>query len=255
MRRPGTQRGLRRRGQRRIPQPGPEVRRHDRGLGEQQLRTVQRAGAQRGLHRRDGGIYNSLGLKADGSVVVWGWNEYGQCNVPAPNADFVAVAAGFRHSLGLKSDGTIVAWGSNVRYEREVPQPNADYIAVAAFGSYSLALRSDDANAVVGVPDPPPGTTPGAVGFQVLSLAPNPFNPSTEITFEIVRPGDLSLEIHDAGGKLVRTERLGALDPGRHAMRWDGRDDDGLNVGSGVYFVRLRGAVAVSRAVKAVLVR
>ena len=37
----------------------------------------------------------------------------GQCNVPAPNADFVAVAGGIDHSLGLKSDGSIVAWGAN----------------------------------------------------------------------------------------------------------------------------------------------
>ena len=48
-----------------------------------------------------------MGLKSDGSVVAWGWNPYGQCDVPEPNGDFVAVAAcgvysgGF--ALGLKS--------------------------------------------------------------------------------------------------------------------------------------------------------
>ena len=51
------------------------------------------------------GARHSLGLKADGSIVAWGWNNYGQCDVPAPNTDFVAVAAGVWHSLGLKSDG------------------------------------------------------------------------------------------------------------------------------------------------------
>ena len=45
--------------------------------------------------------------------MAWGNNDYGQCDVPAPNADFVAVAGGDDHSLGLKSDGTIVAWGDN----------------------------------------------------------------------------------------------------------------------------------------------
>ena len=49
------------------------------------------------------GDYHSLGLKADGSIAAWGWNDYGQCNVPAPNTDFVAVAAGYDHSLGIKS--------------------------------------------------------------------------------------------------------------------------------------------------------
>jgi len=40
------------------------------------------------------GQWRSLGLKSDGSIVAWGYNGHGQCNVPAPNANFVAVAAG-----------------------------------------------------------------------------------------------------------------------------------------------------------------
>jgi len=49
-----------------------------------------------------GGRIHSLGLKADGSIVAWGYNNYGQCDVPAPNTDFVAVAGGGYHSLGIK---------------------------------------------------------------------------------------------------------------------------------------------------------
>ena len=49
-----------------------------------------------------GGLYHSQGLKADGSIVAWGWNEYGQCNAPAPNTGFVALSGGYWHSLGLK---------------------------------------------------------------------------------------------------------------------------------------------------------
>jgi len=48
-----------------------------------------------------------------GPVVAWGYNSNHQCDVPTPNTDFVAVAAGMRHSLGLKADGSIVAWGDN----------------------------------------------------------------------------------------------------------------------------------------------
>jgi hypothetical protein len=53
-------------------------------------------------------------LRADGSIVAWGNNWYGQCDPPAPNTGFVAIAAGGDHSLGLKAfrgdlncDGTV----------------------------------------------------------------------------------------------------------------------------------------------------
>ncbi|MCK4680863.1 T9SS type A sorting domain-containing protein, partial [bacterium] len=80
----------------------------------------------------------------DGTVVAWGWNAYGQCDVPAPNADFVAVAGGGYHSLGVKSDGTVVAWGRNNYGQCDVPAPDADFVAVAAGGLHSLGLRSSD---------------------------------------------------------------------------------------------------------------
>jgi hypothetical protein len=49
-----------------------------------------------------GGGFQSLGLKADGSIVAWGCNLDGCCDVPEPNADFGAVAAGGYHVLGIK---------------------------------------------------------------------------------------------------------------------------------------------------------
>jgi hypothetical protein len=45
---------------------------------------------------------SALAQDAHGSIVAWGANGYGQCDVPAPNTDFVAVAAGHAHNLGIK---------------------------------------------------------------------------------------------------------------------------------------------------------
>jgi hypothetical protein len=89
------------------------------------------------------GRYHSLGQKSDGTMVAWGFNNWGQCDVPAPNAGFVAVAAGYYHSLGLTSDGTIVAWGRNTEGQCDVPAPNADFVALAAGAYHGLGLKSD----------------------------------------------------------------------------------------------------------------
>src|SRR3990172_9187365 len=89
------------------------------------------------------GEVHSLGLKADGSIVAWGYNFYGQTNVPPPNTGFVGVAGGGYHSLGLKADGSIVAWGNSAYGLTNVPLPNTDFVAVAGGGYHSLGLKSD----------------------------------------------------------------------------------------------------------------
>jgi hypothetical protein len=86
---------------------------------------------------------HSLGLKSDGSIVIFGENDYSQCNVPLPNTDFVAIAAGNTYSLGLKSDGSIMAWGDNREGQCNVPLPNTDFVAVASGVWHSLGLKSD----------------------------------------------------------------------------------------------------------------
>jgi len=92
---------------------------------------------------RDYADGHSLGLKANGSIVAWGRNNDGQCDVPEPNADFVAVAAGGAHSLGLKGDGSIVAWGSNRDGQCSVPEPNTGFVAIEAGDAHSLGLKGD----------------------------------------------------------------------------------------------------------------
>ncbi|MHC4763405.1 MAG: hypothetical protein ACYS71_08590, partial [Planctomycetota bacterium] len=47
-------------------------------------------------------------IYADGKIVAWGDNDYGQCDVPSPNTGFTAITAGLGHSLGLKENGSIV---------------------------------------------------------------------------------------------------------------------------------------------------
>jgi len=59
----------------------------------------------------------------------------------APNSDFVAIAAGWSHSLGVKADGSIVAWGYNGSGQTNLPAPNNGFVAIAAGNGHSLGLK------------------------------------------------------------------------------------------------------------------
>ncbi|HLP75284.1 MAG TPA: hypothetical protein VK327_00060, partial [Candidatus Paceibacterota bacterium] len=85
----------------------------------------------------------SLALKANGRVVGWGSNIYGESTVPAGLSNVVAIAAGFRHSLALKNDGTVVAWGGNDFGQCDVPPGLSNVTAITAGDWHSLALKSD----------------------------------------------------------------------------------------------------------------
>jgi hypothetical protein len=71
---------------------------------------------------------------------------------------------------------------------------------------------------------------------------PNPFNPSTTIAFELAASAQTKLEVFDAGGRHVRSLLDGAIGRGRHEVVWDGLDERGVRVPSGVYRYRLTAA-------------
>ncbi len=89
---------------------------------------------------------------------------------------------------------------------------------------------------------------------RLLGNVPNPFNPLTEIRFELAAAGPARLTVHDLRGRLVRTLHDGALPAGPHAVLWDGRDESGRDTGSGTYLCRLE-AGQTSEMKKMVLVR
>ncbi len=80
---------------------------------------------------------------------------------------------------------------------------------------------------------------PGAANFLAQNH-PNPFNPSTTIDFSIERPGRVTLRVFDLGGRVVRTLlESRKYDEGRYKVSWDGIDNSGSFIASGVYFYRL----------------
>ncbi len=88
------------------------------------------------------GIGHTVLLKSDGTVSAYGWNGYGQTNVPPGLANVAAVSAGGYHTLALKSDGSVVAWGGISNYAT-VAAGLTNVVAVSAGKAHSLALKTD----------------------------------------------------------------------------------------------------------------
>jgi len=84
-----------------------------------------------------------LGLKTDGSIVAWGNDDYGQGNIPTPNSGYVAICSCGNHNLALRADGSVAAWGYNDHGESNAPSPNAGFVAVAGGAFHSLGLKLD----------------------------------------------------------------------------------------------------------------
>lgn len=73
-----------------------------------------------------------------------------------------------------------------------------------------------------------------------LNNYPNPFNPSTKISFDLWQDKKVSLGIYNIKGQLVKELNKGFLNKGHHEYQWDGKDQMGEMCASGVYFARLR---------------
>ncbi|UCH83885.1 MAG: HYR domain-containing protein [Candidatus Latescibacterota bacterium] len=87
-----------------------------------------------------------------------------------------------------------------------------------------------------GAAEEPGNDTPSVTALR--SAYPNPFNPSTTIPFTLVNQERVLLRIYDARGKLVRLLKNDVMPAGSHEVVWDGRDNSGNQMATGVYFVR-----------------
>jgi hypothetical protein len=77
-------------------------------------------------------------------------------------------------------------------------------------------------------------------GYTLGKNYPNPFNPDTDISFTLPERTYVTLTIYNVVGKKVRTLVSGEMDGGTHFVRWNGTDENGSRVASGIYFYRLK---------------
>jgi hypothetical protein len=107
----------------------------------------------------------------------------------------------------------------------------------AAYNKYNAPTDSeDDGDAIV------------PYAFSLSQNYPNPFNPQTTIQFSIDRGQQVSLSVYNVLGRRVKTLVDRSLEAGNHEVVWDGFDDFGNSVASGIYFYRLNTSIGhVSR--------
>src|SRR5262249_14324215 len=94
-------------------------------------------------------------------------------------------------------------------------------------------------------PAPPAASSPDRPAL--VAIQPNPFNPITTVEFELKRPTWTTLSIYNVAGQLVRVESLGGQPAGKHDWVWNGADQHGNPVSSGVYFIVLRAGTVTDR--------
>ncbi len=123
----------------------------------------------------------------------------------------------------------------------EVTLPGGGYFALVVWKADHNDLFLDAAFTVT-FRDPNTTDVPGGLTLptvsRIESVYPNPFNPQTTVLLAMRQAGPASVKVYDVQGRLVRTLVDGSLAAGRHELRWNGVDDTGRSVPSGVYVVR-----------------
>lgn len=101
---------------------------------------------------------------------------------------------------------------------------------------------SDAGNRIVQLLNNYVSSSPIPRHYELSQNYPNPFNPTTQIGFAIPLDGRVTLTVHNVIGQTVKVIVDGLVTAGYHSIAWDGRDQTGTEVASGIYFYRLEAA-------------
>ncbi|MCH7879191.1 MAG: PKD domain-containing protein, partial [candidate division Zixibacteria bacterium] len=113
--------------------------------------------------------------------------------------------------------------------------------------SWDWSARVEDKNgnrlrpsAVVTITTGSLGISATQKGFNLLQNYPNPFNPTTEISFSVGHAENVELTVYNVMGQVIKTLVDRSFAPGSYTVTWNGVDDNGAPVASGMYFYRIK---------------
>ena len=98
---------------------------------------------------------------------------------------------------------------------------------------------ADTCQASITVTKPVTAVPEGHVGFYLGAASPNPFAGRTQLQLTLTVPGTVQARVFDAQGRMIRVIQNGFVPVGESVLEWDGRADDGREVGAGVYFIQV----------------
>jgi hypothetical protein len=104
------------------------------------------------------------------------------------------------------------------------------------------------------VPDGPLASGEAPKTLSIGSVGPNPFNSATTVKYFVPERNSVELAVYNVAGQRIKTLVAGVQPAGEHAVIWDGKDESGANVASGLYICRLQAGPRVVTAT-AVLVK
>lgn len=157
-----------------------------------------------------------------------------------------SVTPGVWHRLTLTHDGAIgrLYLDNQLEAFKEfVPNDGNDRIFSTSYTASGTVFKGhirnlkvyDGADVLTGI-----GDIPAGAGFVLHQNTPNPFNPDTKLSYDVPAGGGrVTLRVYDISGGLVTTLVDKAETQGRKFASWNGRDDNGRQVATGVYFYRL----------------
>ncbi len=162
--------------------------------------------------------------------------------------------AGFQVQRGLTAGGPYETLNSTL----VAPRNDRTYTFVDATAragqTYYYRLADVDLAGRVTVHPPVAVAVPVPSQYRLSQNYPNPFNPVTTIRYELPKSGSVRLEVFDILGRVVRTLVDQTQEAGYHSISWDGRNDMGEALSSGVYYLRME-AGQYRAVVKMALVR
>jgi hypothetical protein len=154
--------------------------------------------------------------------------------------------AGLKFSGGF--DPNVTYWVNNLYADTSYEELGSDLasfsVALDAYGSAIFTIATEEQNLFL--PPLPPlvaidtKKNPVAGKFELFHNYPNPFNPETAIEFEIPSRLPVKLVVYNILGQQVKTLVNTVFQAGRHRLQWDGKNDRGEHVASGIYILHLK---------------